>query len=166
MQPPTFTSAQVLTPLHLRTGVLIPLTSTQVLTPHLRTGAHPLSSAQVLSPPHLCTGAHPLTSAQRLTPSPPHRCCNWEVTAKEIQCPFLLQVSALCWNLNSCLQSETILGGRAEPLSHLYPGTPLTVTQRCRSNLAACLGRSEVSGRSLEKMEHHHLHDLRNHRTV
>lgn len=148
MQPPTFTSAQVLTPLHLRTGVLIPLTSTQVLTPHLR------------------TGAHPLTSAQRLTPSPPHRCCNWEVTAKEIQCPFLLQVPALCWNLNSCLQSETILGGRAEPLSHLYPGTPLTVTQRCRSNLAGCLGRSEVSGRSLEKMEHHHLHDLRNHRTV
>lgn len=64
MQPPTFTSAQVLTPLHLRTGVLIPLTSTQVLTPHLRTGAHPLSSAQVLTP---------LTSAQVLTPSPPHR---------------------------------------------------------------------------------------------
>ena len=137
-------------PLHLCTGALTPFSSAQVLTL--------LTSAQVLTL---------LTSAQVLSPpSPPHRCCNWKVVAKEIQRPYLLRVPTLRWNLTSCLQSETVSGGRADPLSHLYSGTPLTTTQRCRSNLAGCLGPSEVSGGALEKMEHHHLPDLGNHRGV
>ena len=77
---------------------------------HLHTDADPFTSAQVLTP---------LTSTQVLSlPSPPHRCCNWEVVAKEeTQRPFLLQVPTLHWNLTSCLQSEAVWGEGRPPLT-------------------------------------------------